>query len=245
MPARLHIQPFSGALGFSLIELLIVIGIIAVIAAIAVPNFMAARTRASVARLKADMASTAKAMEAYAVDHDAYPPISGQVRLTTPTAYIGSIPRSPFLEPAFMTEGGARRWETLPGNAPTWKLVTDSNIYDPLPLGSDGEPANERADAEQACANNCEDTVYIKYAVFPNGQGITASLLDEYAGRSQWVLMSGGPDEDDETEEIVRGMRPIGQLGVALYDPTNGTVSSGDLLMFGPGLGFMTSEASR
>jgi prepilin-type N-terminal cleavage/methylation domain-containing protein len=59
--------------GFTLIELLIVIAIIAILAAIAVPNFLEAQTRAKVARVKSDQRSLATGLEAYYVDNNNYP----------------------------------------------------------------------------------------------------------------------------------------------------------------------------
>lgn len=59
--------------GFTLIELLIVVAIIAILAAIAVPNFLEAQTRAKIARGKADMRSVATALETYAIDYGKYP----------------------------------------------------------------------------------------------------------------------------------------------------------------------------
>src|SRR6187399_1379110 len=59
--------------GFTLIELLIVVAIIAILAAIAVPNFLEAQTRSKVSRAKVDMRSLATAMETYLVDGNAYP----------------------------------------------------------------------------------------------------------------------------------------------------------------------------
>lgn len=100
---------------FTLIELLIVVAIIAILAAIAVPNFLEAQVRSKVARVKADMRSIATALEAYAVDANHYPmgywsrrSITNQrwhgpqrlSPLTTPVAYMTSIPFDPFIGPA-------------------------------------------------------------------------------------------------------------------------------------------------
>jgi len=60
--------------GFTLIELLIVVAIIAILAAIAVPNFLEAQTRAKISRVKADFRTIATANEAYYVDNNAYAP---------------------------------------------------------------------------------------------------------------------------------------------------------------------------
>jgi len=59
--------------GFTLIELLIVVAIIAILAAIAVPNFLEAQVRAKVSRVKSDLRSLATALESYYVDNNKYP----------------------------------------------------------------------------------------------------------------------------------------------------------------------------
>jgi prepilin-type N-terminal cleavage/methylation domain-containing protein len=59
--------------GFTLIELMIVIAIIIILAAIAIPNYLRMTDRARRSRVAGDFASTATALEAYMVDWGAYP----------------------------------------------------------------------------------------------------------------------------------------------------------------------------
>jgi len=59
--------------GFTLIELLIVVAIIAILAAIAVPNFLEAQTRAKVSRVQSDLRALDTAMKTYQIDHNKYP----------------------------------------------------------------------------------------------------------------------------------------------------------------------------
>ncbi len=89
---------------FTLIELLIVVAIIGILAAIAVPNFINARTRSMVARCYADIRTLGNAFEMYRLDNNAYPCgnemwYTNQMypRLTSPIAYIASIPLDPFV----------------------------------------------------------------------------------------------------------------------------------------------------
>lgn len=98
--------------GFTLIELLIVVAIIGILAAIAVPNFLNARVRATIAKAYSDIKALAMAQEMYALDNvGGYPPESehnpyergrmeaGLFWLTSPIAYIAAIPTDPFRPP--------------------------------------------------------------------------------------------------------------------------------------------------
>src|SRR5262245_37615612 len=59
---------------FTLIELLIVVAIIAILAAIAVPNLLEAQTRAKVSRTKSDLRTVGQAIRAYEGDNNGRPP---------------------------------------------------------------------------------------------------------------------------------------------------------------------------
>jgi type IV pilus assembly protein PilA len=56
--------------GFTLIELMVVILIIGILMAIAIPSFIAVRNRGYASSAKANRATAIKAMELYAVDHE-------------------------------------------------------------------------------------------------------------------------------------------------------------------------------
>jgi type IV pilus assembly protein PilA len=68
--------------GFTLIELLIVIAIIAILAAIAIPQFAAYRERGVRSSMVADARNIATAVEAFYADSQSYP---GSLTITSPT----------------------------------------------------------------------------------------------------------------------------------------------------------------
>ncbi|MBN2328695.1 MAG: type II secretion system protein [Candidatus Omnitrophica bacterium] len=94
---------------FTLIELLIVVAIIGILAAMAAPNFLNAQIRAKISRAQSDLRTIRQAASLYAADHNEPPPSThpalgdstiGYLRfnITTPTAYLqnGFLP-DPFV----------------------------------------------------------------------------------------------------------------------------------------------------
>ena len=109
-------------MAFTLIELLIVVAIIGILAAIAVPNFLQAQVRAKVAKAVSNMKTVETALETYLLDKGSYPrwawdstdpaaDYMGYRDLTTPVAYISGAGAftNPFMSKAkdrTMTIGG-------------------------------------------------------------------------------------------------------------------------------------------
>jgi len=189
--------------GFTLIELLIVVAIIAILAAIAVPNFLEAQIRSKVSRAKSDMRSLKVALEAYRLDNQSYPrDILGVGtwttwnQLTTPIAYLTSIPPSPFKYKEYVSAG-----------------------YNDI-----GLPAYDYAQYDHVMTYRGETTM--------RPEAIRCQALSIF-----YVVTCAGPDQDlDIVWSNIDGLgRQDAAARAMLYDPTNGTVSSGDIIMTSKG----------
>ena len=186
--------------GFTLIELLIVVAIIAILAAIAVPNFLEAQTRARVSRTDNDLRTIELAMESYRIDNNGYPtsynrspiPPKGTLTatdrrlLTTPIAYLNEIPQDVF------------------------RIIAGAAI-----------------------------TAYAIYSTTPDDSATKHSY--NLHPRMSYIAYCYGPDKVQDTggyytlaEIIINERQPVPSTsGGRRYDPTNGTISEGDIYRFG------------
>ena len=112
--------------GFTLVEVLIVIGVIAVLAGITVISYNGTQARARDAKRKTDITSIAKAMELYYDDNGRYPPATGSTAINA--SWAASI------DPSWTTLNnlmvGANAIDSLPvdpRNSPTGSSVLTSN----------------------------------------------------------------------------------------------------------------------
>ncbi len=136
-------MPNSKQAAFTLIELLIVVAIIGILAAIAVPNFLNAQIRAKVARTESEHRNIATALESYRMDNNNYPARAGlsvdsrlefYIRLTTPISYMTSVVTDPFYK--IENASGSSQYSNLyPFQDPqqTDNFKKTSSYYDLMP----------------------------------------------------------------------------------------------------------------
>lgn len=173
-----------------MIELLVVVAVIAILAAIALPNLLEAQTRSKVSRVKSELRTLGLALEAYHVDYNHYPfwiihgvrvnPTSRRlIPLTTPIAYMTAVPRKdPFQD------------RKMPETYDTYDYVDAESFA----LHGEPEPSYRVRGAE-------------------------------------WRLCSPGPDCIN-TYGGPSSFTPPDNPGYD-YDPTNGTISKGDIVRVG------------
>lgn len=216
-----------GQRGFTLIELLIVIAIILILIAIALPNFLEAQIRAKVTNASAEMRSLETAVLSYFTQRGRHmadgfelsglgiDPSDGYVaggegsdvifkQLTTPVPYVTTIPVDEF-QVADSARDGA--------GAGAGERDTRLNHYRFYSLGWKCAAAGGSL-TQGRCPNH--------------------PLFDpdvEFLG--DWIFLSPGPDSSHGYGEwemhraLVNGGRP------RTYSPTNGTKSYGDLVKWG------------
>ena len=234
--------------GFTLIELLIVVAIIAILAAIAIPNFLEAQTRAKVSRAKGDMRSISLAVEAYRVDNNRYPNAAD-----TPTAYDAEIAN--YLIPLGLDRGyyGFRVRNTNTGKIAgrDFGTITTPIAYiTKIPTDPFTGPASTFF---QYCYRTTSgpNYGYVLTSVGPDndllapgGKGTTnpnvlgtwadqkvPSRLGDINEQQVCAFLQGTPSAPATAADLPQFRALLQDL---TYDPTNGTISDGDLVRVGP-----------
>ena len=219
---------------FTLIELLIVVAIIAILAAIAVPNFLEAQTRAKISAAKSDLRTIALGLESYAVDNNSYPytesigptifmPPGGSPRfnpsgilaagITTPIAYLTSVPNDTFKHSI----------NGVPVVAPHYYERAGFQVNDGV-FTAVGESL---VPAEAVGTNNLA------------GIGADIAVTQDSLTPARWVLYSLGPDLDNQVRRPDGTFVTKSRYNLAnRYDSTNGTASPGNILRYPAGLSF-------
>ena len=203
--------------GFTLIELLVVVAIIAVLAAVAVPNLLEAQIRSKASRAVADIRTVATGLEAYCVDHGAYPMCNNEMldgwrpggdagtearyleRLSTPVAYISR----PLLRDPFAPFGRYSDYSTGDHHG----TFTDQTA----------DPDRDRI-------------VEYKYGAIKadagNGGGFANQAPEHPVA---WIAYCAGPDRVYVAPRRLMESLDPPTVSAQFFDPTNGTVSYGDI----------------
>lgn len=213
---------------FTLIELLIVVAIIAILAAIAVPNFLEAQTRAKISRAQSDMRSLATAIESYRIDNNVYPPI---VARNSPFAGVNIPGGAGINGPSIWNPGepGVSSrfiWVTTPvsyiSSAPRDPFVNPTIGVALGPGAADPQP-NPTYDGYD----------YVDaFSVSPGGW-LGGNRGASITSGAEWHVVSAGPDRINAFGGGHTGSGAlVNQRGVD-YDPTNGTSSVGDIVRIG------------
>ena len=85
--------------GFTLVELMVVLVIIALLATIVIINVMPAADRAAVTKAHADIATLEQAIEMYRLDNQRYPTAQEGLQVLVANHYIPRLPQDPWHRP--------------------------------------------------------------------------------------------------------------------------------------------------
>lgn len=226
---------------FTLIELLIVVAIIAILAAIAVPNFLEAQTRAKVARVQSDQRTYSTALETYYIDNNSYP-----VYFSTGMKFGGQFPYANATAVAntknynAAIKAAASQQETPEAAIASFAVTTLTNgtaIGLTTPVSYlNTYPADAFANYKGATFGYAQGSAgFITFSPGPDG----TYDLDAETGNNKNAceyFVTGGqalPSPFLLTGPLGNAPKPQGFTGGAgqgfTYDPTNGTASYGDV----------------
>ena len=133
-PAR-PIKPSPCDDGFTLLEMIVVLAIIAIMAALIVPSIISRPDEARVTVAKSDIRSIANALELYRLDNLAYPNTEQGLMALVAKPTIPPIP------PNWNSEGYLAQAPIDPwGNPYIYRAPGQHGVYDLMSWGADGKP---------------------------------------------------------------------------------------------------------
>ena len=120
-------RPAAGERGFTLLELITVISIIAILTAIALPNYKAAILQSKEAVLREDLFQFRDRIDQYYADKGKYPSTLDEL---VSDGYVRKLPEDPFTK-------SNTSWTTVAAEPDPNNPVAEAGVYD-VKSGSDG-----------------------------------------------------------------------------------------------------------
>jgi len=155
--------------GFTLIELMIVVAIIAILAGILIPNFINARAQAQTAACESNLRQIATSLELYYADNQQYPNAPSFTNVTPSlltsngVTYLANIPKDP--SALDQTKDYQVQTPSQSGSAPAMYTIVCPGTH----VGS--TLAKVAVANGTACGTSCSDTK-LQYVA---GQGLLAA----------------------------------------------------------------------
>ena len=134
--------PTSASAGFTLIEIMVVVVILGILAAIVAPNIIGRVEQARVTRAKTDIQTIEAALKMYRIDNSRYP--------STEQGLEALVKQPPGARmPNYMQDGYLERLRMDPWNSPYQYLYPGHNgRVDIYSFGADGLPGGKDDDAD-------------------------------------------------------------------------------------------------
>ncbi len=219
----LRIRSYRGKRGFTLIELLIVIAIILILIAIALPNFLEAQIRAKYTKVQSELRTLAIALESYNIDWGRYPGDANE-------AGFADTPNSPFSPFGNGSDINGIDWYSF------MSLTTPVSYIKEIPQDYFQEGNPIQAPDVPFLTYNYHETESLK-SNLANGSGPQNVGAIMQKNGVYWVVFGIGPDRTWQMETVPSNFLVIVSLiaskgggSTFSYSPTNGTKSRGDIM---------------
>ena len=136
-------RPAQRTRGLTLVEMIVVLAIIAVVAALIVPNVIGRPDEARVTVAKTDLKTISAALRMYRLDNGDYPTTEQGLRALVERPATAPVP-SNWSSEGYLPEAPTDPW----GRAYVYRSPGQNGRYDLLSYGKDGEAGGEGLDAD-------------------------------------------------------------------------------------------------